>query len=105
MVNVTGPSVAKTGQSVSLYCSAASAPMSHFTWHVGGSVVANTSEYVTPPLTPSMSGTYVCTAFNNVTNQNRTGYLNLSVVGKTRMNLSYLIYLLFPLMYGIESFN
>uniref|UniRef100_A0A3P9LP04 Ig-like domain-containing protein n=1 Tax=Oryzias latipes TaxID=8090 RepID=A0A3P9LP04_ORYLA len=80
MVNVTGPSVAKTGQSVSLYCSAASVPMSHFTWHFGGSVVANTSEYVTPPLTPSMSGTYVCTAFNNVTNQNRTGYLNLSVV-------------------------
>uniref|UniRef100_A0A3P9HGJ3 Ig-like domain-containing protein n=1 Tax=Oryzias latipes TaxID=8090 RepID=A0A3P9HGJ3_ORYLA len=105
MVNVTGPSVVKTGQSVSLSCSAASAPMSHFTWHFGGSVVANTSEYVTPPLTLSMSGTYVCTAFNNVTNQNRTGYLNLSVVGKTRVNLSYLFYLIFPLMYGIESFN
>ncbi|RVE62930.1 hypothetical protein OJAV_G00161830 [Oryzias javanicus] len=80
MVNVTGPRVEKTGQRVSLSCSAESTPMSHFTWHFGGSVVANTSVYVIPFLTQSNSGKYVCTALNNITNQSRTDYLMLSVV-------------------------
>uniref|UniRef100_A0A3B3DPQ1 Ig-like domain-containing protein n=1 Tax=Oryzias melastigma TaxID=30732 RepID=A0A3B3DPQ1_ORYME len=80
VVNVTGPGVEKAGKRADLSCSAESTPMSHFTWHFGGSVVANTSVYVIPFLTQSNSGKYVCTAFNNVTNQNRTGYLMLSVV-------------------------
>uniref|UniRef100_A0A3Q3JZ34 Ig-like domain-containing protein n=1 Tax=Monopterus albus TaxID=43700 RepID=A0A3Q3JZ34_MONAL len=77
---ITGPNVAKTGDSVTLTCYASSDPPSFYTWYFGGSLVANTSNYVTPPLTTNMSGVYTCMAYNNVTGQNTTANATLTVI-------------------------
>uniref|UniRef100_A0A3B4WBF3 Hemicentin-1-like n=2 Tax=Seriola lalandi dorsalis TaxID=1841481 RepID=A0A3B4WBF3_SERLL len=80
MPTITGPTVVKTGYSVTFSCYASSHPPSHYRWYFNHYVVANTSEYVTPPLTKNMSGTYTCKAYNNVTGQNKTAYTMLTVV-------------------------
>lgn len=82
MPNITGPTVAKTGYNVTFNCYAPSHPPSHYRWYFNHTPVANTSVYVTPPLSKSMSGIYTCKAYNNVTGQNRTAYTMLTVVGK-----------------------
>ncbi|XP_022620364.1 carcinoembryonic antigen-related cell adhesion molecule 5-like [Seriola dumerili] len=80
MPTITGPTVVKTGYSVTFSCYASSHPPSHYRWYFNHYVVANTSKYVTPPLTTNMSGTYTCKAYNNVTGQNKTAYMMLTVV-------------------------
>ncbi|XP_042279318.1 hemicentin-1-like [Thunnus maccoyii] len=79
MPTITGPSVAKIGHSVTLNCSASSYPHSLFKWYFNNSLVANTSEYVTPPLTTDMSGTYTCMANNHITGQNSSDTKTLTV--------------------------
>ncbi|XP_071326913.1 cell adhesion molecule CEACAM5-like [Trachinotus anak] len=80
MPTITGPTVAKTGYSVTFSCYAPSNPPSLYRWYFHHYLVANTSEYVTPPLTKNMSGMYTCEAYNNVTGQNKTAYTMLTVV-------------------------
>ncbi|XP_040899707.1 hemicentin-1-like [Toxotes jaculatrix] len=80
MLNIIGPAAAKTGSSVTFTCRALSYPPSLYTWSFSGNQVANTSEYVTPPLTKEMSGLYTCTAYNEMTGQNKTANTTLTVV-------------------------
>ncbi|GAA6229631.1 carcinoembryonic antigen-related cell adhesion molecule 5-like [Lates japonicus] len=80
MPTIMGPSVAKTGCSVTFSCHASSNPPSHYRWYFNDYPVANTSEYVTPPLTRNMSGMYTCLAYNDITGQNKTAYMMLTVV-------------------------
>ncbi|XP_076008739.1 cell adhesion molecule CEACAM5-like [Genypterus blacodes] len=82
---ITGPSIALEGQVVILNCSAASHPPSHFRWDFNGSLVSNSSEYVTKPLTLAMSGKYMCTAYNSVTGLNSTAYTMLTVMAPVTM--------------------
>ncbi|XP_044064748.1 carcinoembryonic antigen-related cell adhesion molecule 1 isoform X2 [Siniperca chuatsi] len=77
---IMGPNVAKTGDNVTLSCYASSNPLSFYKWFFNDSLVANTSEYVTPPLTIAMSGMYTCMAYNNITGKNSTAYKMLTVV-------------------------
>lgn len=84
MPMITGPKMAMAGDNVTLSCSASSNPLSVYKWFFNDSLVANTSEYVTPPLTMSMSGMYTCMAFNNITGKNSTAYTMLAV-GETWM--------------------
>ncbi|XP_041797830.1 carcinoembryonic antigen-related cell adhesion molecule 1 [Chelmon rostratus] len=80
MPTITGPDVAKAGDSVTLRCNASSNPLSVYKWFFNDSLVANMSEYVTPPLTSDMSGMYTCMAYNNITGKNSTAYTMLTVV-------------------------
>lgn len=82
---ITGPKVAKIGDNVTLSCNASSNPLSTYKWFFNDSVVANMSEYVTPPLTRDMSGMYTCMAYNNITGKNSTAYTMLTPVGETWM--------------------
>uniref|UniRef100_A0A665WD00 Ig-like domain-containing protein n=1 Tax=Echeneis naucrates TaxID=173247 RepID=A0A665WD00_ECHNA len=78
--NITGPTAGKTGDNVTLSCYASSHPPSRYTWYFHHYPVAHTPEYVTPPLTKNMSGTYSCEAYNNVTSKNKTANIMLQVV-------------------------
>ncbi|KAM3614517.1 uncharacterized protein V6R79_015708 [Siganus canaliculatus] len=80
MPTIMGPDVAKVGDSVMLTCNASSNPPSIYKWFFSGSVVANTSVYVTPALTVEASGMYTCMAFNDITGENSTAYMMLTVV-------------------------
>ncbi|XP_070767908.1 carcinoembryonic antigen-related cell adhesion molecule 1 [Enoplosus armatus] len=80
MPTIMGSNVAKTGDNVTLSCYASSNPLSFYKWFFNDSLVANTSEYVTPPLTIAMSGMYTCMAHNNITGKNSTAYTMLTVV-------------------------
>ncbi|KAM7383227.1 hypothetical protein PAMP_002898 [Pampus punctatissimus] len=82
---ITGPSMALTGTLVTLNCSSASYPPSHFSWYYNDSLVATTSEYQTGPLTLNMSGTYICMAYNNITGMNSTAYKMLTVIVPVNM--------------------
>ncbi|XP_039974725.1 carcinoembryonic antigen-related cell adhesion molecule 1 [Xiphias gladius] len=77
---IVGPTVAKTGYNITFHCYASSNPPSLYTWYFHDYPVANTSEYVTPPLTKDMSGMYTCQAYNNITGQSKTAYKNLTAV-------------------------
>ncbi|KAI3361186.1 hypothetical protein L3Q82_013382 [Scortum barcoo] len=80
IATITGSSMAKTGDNVILSCYASSNPPSSYEWFFNDSLVANTSQYVTPPLTIAMSGMYTCMAYNNVTGKNSSAYEMLTVV-------------------------
>ncbi|XP_035528094.1 carcinoembryonic antigen-related cell adhesion molecule 1 [Morone saxatilis] len=82
---IMGPNMAKTGDNVTLSCYASSNPVSIYKWFFNDSVVANTSEYVTPPLTRDMSGMYTCMAYNNITGKNSTAYTMLTVLAPVTM--------------------
>lgn len=75
---ITGSNVAKAGDSVTLSCFAAANPPSLYKWFFSDLVVANSSEYITPPLTRDMSGMYTCMAYNSI--KNSTAYMMLTVV-------------------------
>ncbi|KAM4600710.1 carcinoembryonic antigen-related cell adhesion molecule 1 [Polymixia lowei] len=77
---IMGPSVSLTGQHVMFNCSASSRPPSHFSWFHNGSLVGNTSEYTTGPLTLHMTGKYICMAYNNITGRNSVAYKMLTVL-------------------------
>lgn len=85
MPTIMGPNATNTGDKITLTCYASSYPPSFYAWHFDGSLVANTSEYVTPPLTTNMTGTYTCMAYNNITGLNSTAHKMLTVVGETWM--------------------
>ncbi|KAM9807272.1 carcinoembryonic antigen-related cell adhesion molecule 1 [Syngnathus typhle] len=77
---VYGPPVAVEGQSVNFSCSAVSLPDSHFSWWHNITLVANSSMFVTPPLTLNMTGQYTCMARNPVSGKNVTRTLMLHVI-------------------------
>ncbi|XP_077431625.1 hemicentin-1-like [Vanacampus margaritifer] len=77
---ISAPSVALTGNRVLLNCSSSSHPPSVYSWRFNDTELANTGEYLTGPLTFNMSGTYTCTAFNNVTGRNSTAYHMLTLL-------------------------
>lgn len=79
---IMGPTVALEGDSVTLTCNASSNPPSNYTWLFNNTVVANMSEYFTPPLTVNMSGMYACMAYNNVTGGYSSIYTILIVHGE-----------------------
>ncbi|KAF7659242.1 hypothetical protein LDENG_00000700 [Lucifuga dentata] len=81
-VTIAGPNFGVAGKSVTFICTASSYPTSHYKWYFNDSIVANTSEYVTPPLTSYMSGKYICVAYNNITDQNSSAYKMLTVIDK-----------------------
>ncbi|XP_045900470.1 carcinoembryonic antigen-related cell adhesion molecule 5-like [Micropterus dolomieu] len=80
MPTITGPNVARTGDNVTLSCYAPSNPLSFYSWLFNGSLVANTSQYVTPLLTIATCGIYTCMAYNNITGKNSTAHRMLTVV-------------------------
>ncbi|XP_070691302.1 hemicentin-1-like [Pempheris klunzingeri] len=82
---ITGPSVALIGAQETLKCSSASHPPSHIRWYFNDSLLAVTSELVTGPLTLSMSGKYICMAFNNITGKNNTAYMMFTVIAPVTM--------------------
>lgn len=82
MPTIMGPTLAQAGDSVTLSCNASSNPPSNYTWLFNDTVVANMSEYVTPPLTVNMRGMYVCMAYNNVTGGYSIAYTILHVHGE-----------------------
>nr|XP_029137681.1 carcinoembryonic antigen-related cell adhesion molecule 5-like [Labrus bergylta] len=51
-----------------------------YIWFFNSTKVANTSEYVTPPLTSDMVGMYTCMAFNGITGKNSTAHTMIKVV-------------------------
>lgn len=93
--SITGPEVAKAGDSVTLSCAASSQPPSHFSWYFNSSLVANTSAYETGPLGLNMSGKYTCMAYNNITGQNSSAYMMLTVLGVYRRNVFMFLYHVF----------
>uniref|UniRef100_A0A3P8SNX7 Ig-like domain-containing protein n=1 Tax=Amphiprion percula TaxID=161767 RepID=A0A3P8SNX7_AMPPE len=80
MPTITGPTAVKTGDNVTLSCYASSNPPSHYKWYFNGSLVSNMSEYITPHLPKETVRKYICMAFNNVTGQNSSAYIMLTVV-------------------------
>lgn len=80
MPTIMGPDVAKIGDQITLSCNASSNPPSTYKWFFDYNLVANTSEYITLPLTKNMSGMYTCMAFNNVTGKNSSANTMLTVV-------------------------
>lgn len=89
MPTITGPNVARTGDNVTLSCYAPSNPLSFYSWLFNGSLVANTSQYVTPLLTIATCGIYTCMAYNNITGKNSTAHRMLTVVGETWMAIFF----------------
>lgn len=85
---IMGPTVAQAGDNVTLTCNASSNPPSNYTWLFNDTVVANMSEYVTPPLTVNMSGMYSCMAYNNITGGYSSVYTILIVHGECSRTLS-----------------
>lgn len=79
---ITGPTVGRAGYSVIFSCYASSNPPSLYSWYFNGNPVANTSVYITPPLSEDMSGTYTCKAYNNITGRNKTAHKMFTVVGE-----------------------
>ncbi|XP_035479023.1 carcinoembryonic antigen-related cell adhesion molecule 1 [Scophthalmus maximus] len=77
---ITGPTVGRAGYSVIFSCYASSNPPSLYSWYFNGNPVANTSVYITPPLSEDMSGTYTCKAYNNITGRNKTAHKMFTVV-------------------------
>lgn len=73
-----------TGDHKILNCTSASHPPSLITWHFNDSLVANGSVLAIGPLTLNMSGTYLCKAFNNVTNNTRIAHTMLVVYGNSK---------------------
>lgn len=71
---ITGPATVKVGDNVTLICHAPSNPPSSYKWIFNGSVVADTSTYVTPVFTTEKNRTYTCVAHNNVTDKNSTAH-------------------------------
>ncbi|KAK2910039.1 carcinoembryonic antigen-related cell adhesion molecule 1 [Channa argus] len=84
MPTITGPNVGRTGDNVTLSCYASSVPPSTYKWYFDGSLVANTSEYMTPLLTINMTGIYTCVAHNDITGLNSTAKKMLTVVDPIR---------------------
>ena len=82
MLVIMGPNMAKAGDNVTLSCSAQSNPPGIYQWLFNGSVVANTSVYITPPFTWDMSGTYTCVVYNNITGGNSTAHTMLFPLGE-----------------------
>ncbi|XP_047216035.1 carcinoembryonic antigen-related cell adhesion molecule 5-like isoform X2 [Girardinichthys multiradiatus] len=80
MPSITGPNVVKSGNTVTLRCWAISVPQSQYRWFFNGSLVSNKSEFMTPPLTKTMSGDYICMALNNITDKNSTASIKLTVI-------------------------
>lgn len=76
---IMGPTAVKAGDSATLSCYAPSNPPSHYKWYFNGSLVSNTSEYITPHLPKGADRKYICKAFNNVTGQNSSAYIMLTV--------------------------
>uniref|UniRef100_UPI0037E7D136 carcinoembryonic antigen-related cell adhesion molecule 1 n=1 Tax=Semicossyphus pulcher TaxID=241346 RepID=UPI0037E7D136 len=79
---IMGPKGGIPGEKVTFSCHASSNPPSSYQWFFNGSPVANTSEYVTPPLTSNMSGIYTCKAFNNITGKYSMMQTMLTVIDK-----------------------
>lgn len=87
--NVMGPNLAKAGDYVTFTCNATSNPPSIYEWYFENVLVSNKSEYVTPSLTTSMSGKYLCVAFNNISRKNSTADIMLTVIGKTYVTIFF----------------
>ncbi|XP_028436554.1 carcinoembryonic antigen-related cell adhesion molecule 5 [Perca flavescens] len=85
MPTIMGPNMAKAGDNATFSCYASSNPTSSYKWFFNDSLVANTSQYVTPLLTKEMSGMYTCMAFNNITGKNSTTYTMLTVLAPVTM--------------------
>ncbi|XP_049902626.1 hemicentin-2-like [Epinephelus moara] len=79
MPTIMGPNVVKTGDKVTLSCYASSNPPSSYKWFFNDTLMANTSEYTTPPVTKDMSGMYTCVAYNNITHKTSTAYTKFTV--------------------------
>lgn len=93
MVTIMGPKAARSGHNVTLRCSATSSPPSHYKWYFNNTLVANTSEYVTPPLTTDHTGVaFKCMATNYITGLNSSTYRMLTVYGETRMDIFMWLY-------------
>ncbi|XP_005464014.1 hemicentin-1 [Oreochromis niloticus] len=80
IANVMGPNLAKAGDYATFTCNATSNPPSRYEWYFGNDLVSNKSEYVTQSLTTSMSGKYLCVAFNSISGKNSTADIILTVV-------------------------
>ncbi|XP_039661098.1 carcinoembryonic antigen-related cell adhesion molecule 5-like isoform X4 [Perca fluviatilis] len=85
MPTIMGPNMAKAGDNATFSCYASSNPTSSYKWFFNDSLVANTSQYVTPLLTKEMSGMYTCMAFNDITGKNSTTYTMLTVLAPVTM--------------------
>lgn len=92
MTTIMGPNAANIGDNITLTCQAKSYPPSFYTWYFNGSKVANTSQYVTPPLTVNMTGNYTCVSYNNITGLSGNASKMLTVVGETSMDILLYIY-------------
>lgn len=89
IANVMGPKLAKAGDYVTFTCNAISNPPSIYEWYFENVLVSNKSEYVTPSLTTSMSGKYLCVAFNSISGKNSTADIMLTVIGKTYVTIFF----------------
>ncbi|XP_034029878.1 carcinoembryonic antigen-related cell adhesion molecule 5-like isoform X2 [Thalassophryne amazonica] len=77
---IEGPSMAKQGEHVNFNCSAVSVPPSNISWWFNGSLLAQTASLQVGPLSLSMSGEYTCMANNDVTKNNNTNSVVLTVI-------------------------
>lgn len=77
---IVGPKATSPGENVTFTCDAASNPPSSYVWFFNDSIVASTSEFVTPPITLDLMGMYTCMALNNITGKNTTAHTVLTVV-------------------------
>ncbi|XP_010765344.1 carcinoembryonic antigen-related cell adhesion molecule 1-like [Notothenia coriiceps] len=82
---IAAPSMALTGQMVTLNCSSDSHPPSHISWYFNGSLQTTTSELVIGPLTFNMSGQYRCMAHNNITGKNSSADTMLTILAPVTM--------------------
>ncbi|XP_069560020.1 carcinoembryonic antigen-related cell adhesion molecule 1 [Brachyistius frenatus] len=77
---IRGSPYAETGRYAELTCFAMSIPPSQYSWWFNGSMVANTSVFTAGPLSLNMSGEYTCMAYNDVTENNSTKSMMLTVI-------------------------
>lgn len=79
---ISGPTMVKVGDNVTLSCYAPSNPRSSYKWLFNESVVADTATYVTPPFTMKMQRVYTCVAYNSVTDKNSTANKMIYAIGE-----------------------
>lgn len=89
---VSGEGAVEVNDLVKLTCLAPSFPPANFTWKFNGTLTdVKTATFTLDKAVYKNTGTYMCEAHNSVTGKTTTATHNLSVKGKTRCIMGFLL--------------